>query len=418
MAIPVILLAAVHTLTLAEAARRALAENPDVVLARLDEQSAAQRVTLARDPFVPKVFAGSGLAYSHGFPMSIDGAAPSVVQARAVASVYNRQQRLQIEQAREEARGAGFASRTRSQQAVARTVQLFLEAEHKELAAGAARRQIESSRKVAAIVDLRVAEGREIPLESKRAALEAARAEQRLGILESDRDAAQAMLAVVLGYPDGDRVRPAGEQRAAADLPLAEEDAIARALADHPELRRLESALAAKNLEMRAHAASRYPRFDLVAQYGLLARFNNYEDFFRRFQRHNGQIGVSAQIPILAGPASRALASQAGIEAARLRIEVSRVRAQVRMDIEKGFRELRKAETARKVARLDLDVAREALSVHLARMEEGRSTLRQVEEARIGEQEKWMVYYDAQYQVESARWALLERAGGIMAALQ
>ena len=70
------------------------------------------------------------------------------------------------------------------------------------------------------------------------------------------------------------------------------------------------------------------------------------------------------------------------------------------------------------VSRLDLDVARESLAVQLARFEEGRTTLRQVEEARIAEQEKWMAYYDAVAQMESARYALLQQTGRLMAALR
>ena len=52
---------------------------------------------------------------------------------------------------------------------------------------------------------------------------------------------------------------------------------------------------------------------------------------------------------------------------------------------------------AAEVARLDLDVAREQLSVNLAQMQEGRLSLRQVEESRIVENAKWIAFYEAQY---------------------
>jgi hypothetical protein len=61
---------------------------------------------------------------------------------------------------------------------------------------------------------------------------------------------------------------------------------------------------------------------------------------------------------------------------------------------------------------------REQLSVQLARMEEGRATLKQVEELRLAEQEKWMAWFNAQAAVEHARYALLDRTGGLLAALQ
>ena len=76
------------------------------------------------------------------------------------------------------------------------------------------------------------------------------------------------------------------------------------------------------------------------------------------------------------------------------------------------------AEAQRDVARLDLDVAREQLSVNLALLQEGRILLSQVEESRIAESGKWMAFYDAQYAVERARWNLARQTGDLLAALR
>src|ERR1700732_4582676 len=81
-----------YTFTLKQVLTRAVAQNPDVAMARLDEQKAALGAKIARDPFSPKVFAGSGLAYSSGFPLSVNGAVPSIFQAQATQDVFNRQQ--------------------------------------------------------------------------------------------------------------------------------------------------------------------------------------------------------------------------------------------------------------------------------------------------------------------------------------
>ena len=51
--------AEVRSVSLKEAVQMALRDNPDVVLARLDEQKANLAITVAKDPFRPKVFAGS-----------------------------------------------------------------------------------------------------------------------------------------------------------------------------------------------------------------------------------------------------------------------------------------------------------------------------------------------------------------------
>jgi hypothetical protein len=63
------------------------------------------------------------------------------------------------------------------------------------------------------------------------------------------------------------------------------------------------------------------------------------------------------------------------------------------------------------VARLDLDVTHEQLSIDLAQLEEGRLGMRQVESARMAEDDKWIAVYDAQYALEKARWNLARLAG-------
>ena len=112
------------------------------------------------------------------------------------------------------------------------------------------------------------------------------------------------------------------------------------------------------------------------------------------------------------------MAAKADADGAKLRIELAQTRGRLTLETERRYRDLRTADSARHVARLDLDVAREQLSVQLARMEEGRATLKQVEELRLAEQEKWMAYFGTQAALERARFALLERTGGLLAALR
>src|SRR5439155_619435 len=115
--------AEIHTLSLREAVDRALHQNPDIALARLDEQKAAQAARLAKAPFTPSIFAGSGLAYSSGFPMSVDGAAPSILQARAKQYIFNRQQSYVAASARENVRSAGVTSERRHRHSKRHSIQ-------------------------------------------------------------------------------------------------------------------------------------------------------------------------------------------------------------------------------------------------------------------------------------------------------
>jgi outer membrane protein TolC len=110
--------------------------------------------------------------------------------------------------------------------------------------------------------------------------------------------------------------------------------------------------------------------------------------------------------------------SQTETDITHLRVQLNSARNQISADLQQSYRDVKKAELAAEVARLDLEVAREQLGVNLAQMQEGRLTLRQVEEARVAENDKWIAFYDAQYAVEKARWAVLRLTGDLVPAIE
>lgn len=410
--------AEVHTMTLRQAVERALQQNPEIAMARLDEVKAQAVVRVQKDPFAPHVSVGSGLAYTYGFPMSIDGSAPSIVQARASQYLFNRQQSYAVARSKEEARGAGIASASKRDDVAYRTATLFLDAERAARAGEMARQEVDSAQKAAATMKSRVAEGRALALESKRGELNLARARQAADELDADRETAETSLAMVLGYGAEDRVQAVVEERLAPALPASEEAAVKSALESNKELRRLESQIAAKGLESRGAKAARLPHADLVAQYSLFATFNHYQKYFLQYQANNAEIGLSFALPVLAGPGVSAAAAEADAEASKLKIQLAETRNQITADTHRSLRDLRKAEEQRDVARLDLDVARDQLSVNLALLREGRILVSQVEESRVAESGKWRAFYDAQYAVEKARWEVARQTGDLLAALR
>ncbi len=412
------LLAEVRTMTFKEAVELAMKQSPDMILTRLDEQRAQHSVEVARDPFFPKLFVGSGLAYSSGFPMSVESSAPSIFRAQAVQTLFDRQLSYRAAQAKEDARGAFMEAAAKREEVLLQTALTFLDAEHSARNEDAARKQVENLQRALDNVRLRVQEGRELGIEAKRAAVALAKAQQRLEGLAAENQNEEGMLAMLLGLAPGDRVRAAAEERPAAEVPATEEASVETALADNREIRRLESAVLAKSHEIRANRAARWPRVDLIAQYALFARFNNYEDFFRKFERHNGQLGMSFQVPLFSGRAALAQAAQAETDAARLRIEINNARRRINLETRKAYQDVKRAETAWDVARQDLELSRDNVSLLLAQLQEGRVTLRAVEEARFQENEKWMALYDARYALEKARLTLLKRTGSLMTALR
>ncbi len=395
-------------------------QNPDLVILRLDQQKARDQVSINKDPFSPKVFAGSGAAWTYGYPTSIDGSAPSIVQVRTQMAIFDRPQSYLVAQAKESLRGAGISLDQRQAEVIYRVASLFVDAENAARGRDAANQEAASLARVKQLMQARVEEGQELAHDARKASLAEQEAAQRMAMLSRDVAAAERSLGMALGLAPGEQVHAAQDQFPALDLPVSQEDAIAAALDSSPELKKLESDLQAKTLEVKSYKAYRLPKVDLVAQYALLAQVgNNFtNNICGRFQSNNIELGASFSIPIVAGSSSKAYASSAEADAAKIRAQITQIRSRIRSDIENAFDDFRVVDGARKLALEYLSFTRESTTMDLARMSEGQVLQAQVEQDRAEEQQKWKAYYDAQAAAQHARLNLLKATGTLQQALQ
>jgi outer membrane protein TolC len=408
----------VRTLTMKQAVNLAMQQNPDLMLLRFDEAKANQAVRIARDPFSPKAGLGSGLAYTNGFPQSVEGSAPSIIQARVQMSLFNKPQSYRVAQERENARSIKHEVAGKRDEVAERVALAYLDADRAGRLARIASKQVEALIQVLETVKARVGEGRAIRLDQMQAELDLQKARDRAELLASDTALAEKTLAFLLGMDPGDRAQASPDQAAVYELPESEDAAVKLALDNSSDLKKLQSQLLAKGYEGQASRAAWLPRADLIAQYGLFSRFNNLDQYFNRFQRNNFQIGASFQVPLLAGSAANALARQADADVSKLRTQVSLTRSRADLETRRAFQQVKNAERFLALARLDLEVAREQVSVALAKLEEGRATQREIEQARFLENEKWIAFHEAQVTLEKAQISLLRYAGTLQTALR
>src|SRR5579863_6832061 len=278
--LPCFCFAETRTMTLRQALDLALQQNPDVVLSQLDQRKARYQVTIAHDPFSPKVIAGSGAAYTYGFPTSIDGNAPSILEAKTQMAIFDKSQSYLVAQAKENLRGAGIDIASRQEEVAFRVASLFLDAEYASRSFAAAQRQAETLAHVQQLVQSRVDEGRELKLEASKATLAIKKIQHQVNLLNDDVTNAETSLALALGLTASDRIRPAEEDRSTLETPASEEAALEAVLENSPELKRLESNLQAKTLEIKSNKAKRLPTVGLVAQYSLLGGYNRFQQYF------------------------------------------------------------------------------------------------------------------------------------------
>ena len=404
-------------MTLPQALELAARQNPDVALARLDSQRASASIQVAQDPFRPKVYGGSGLAYTSGYPNSIDGNAPSIFEVKTEMALFDRSKSYALVSARVSARGAQQGAQAKAEEVAYQAADIFLTASQAEHETDTLDHQLPSLQSVLNTMTAAVGEGSELPLEQKRAQVNLVSTQQRLEAAKLDVDYYEMLLAVALGYPATDRVKPIDSELASIPSPPSEGEAADMATRNNKELSQMQSTVLAKQMDFRSFRAERLPKVGLVAQYALFAKYN-YQQYFQKFQRNNGQLGASITIPILTGSASKGFAEQALIDSQKIRIQMDQVRNRILADTRRSYEQWEKARSLRTVARMQLDFAREELTVLLAQNGEGRASLSKVEEARLEESNRWIVFYECDLQEIRAKLAILRQTGTLMATVR
>ena len=120
---------------------------------------------------------------------------------------------------------------------------------------------------------------------------------------------------------------------------------------------------------------------------------------------------------MLVGAAPNALAQQAYTDMQKLRIQMDQLRNRVITETRRAYEQWKKAESFRDLVREQLDLVREDLTVALAQNGEGRVSLKEVEQKRLDESDRWIALYDAETQVTRAKLALLRQTGTLLAAV-
>lgn len=403
-----------RVLTLKEAVALAVRNSRDMTAARLRLNIADKTADVSRSFFRPNLYTGSGAAYTSGFPQS-PGGAPTLFNVSFVQTVFNRPL-TGVLRASEERAKAERMDIDRTQDAVMlQTATLYLELAKVRHTLKLLRGERASASKIVDVTRARSGEGLELPIETTRAQLTAAKIEVRLVQQESREESLAAQLRDVTGLGDASFEVSAEEFPGIAAQSAAE--LVELAVANSVELKVAEHERRAREQRVKGEKGGHLPTLDVVGYYGLYSKANNFQDFYQRFERHGVTIGVRAQIPIFSAKTS-AQVELAKSELSAAEMEWKAKRAEIEMAVRQQSRAGREAEAQREVARLELQLAQDSVRVLQAQFEEGRVGLRELERARVEENEKWMQYVDAKFQQQKAQLELLRATGQIARALQ
>ena len=400
-----------------EAVRLAMGESVDVQLARLRVETSTSDLALASADRSLQVHAGSGLGATSGIPQSIQGSAPSVAQVTVRKPLIDLGRARRAEGVREQIRSGELAFDAASEESVYRVGLLYLDFEHSTREVERMNGDLQLYEEIEALTAARVEEGLEASLALSRVRLDTARARERLATAQTQSAMLEAELKSKLGMGQDVQLRPepGGDDPGSALTEFAE-TIRPRPVDEHPEIAALGAEIRAARHRAAEARSARLPRMDVVGQYALLARFNNYDDYFRRFQRHNWQAGLAVEIPVFTG---RGIAERVAKERLRERELTLRQEARTAAVEVDGLRSralLKQAERLADLARQELAFARENLSVLLAQFDEGSIGVEELERARIVESAAWGGLIRSRYDLAKALLGSVYTSGRIRSA--
>ena len=403
-------------LTLKEAVTLAVGNSRDLALARLQYGLVQREAGVTRSAFRPNFYTGTGAAYTSGFPLMSGGGVPAIFSLSYDQQIFNpplKGEQRAAEQRAEEQR--------LSMEGVRDTVMVRAALEYLELAKVRHAQELMRGERMSAARILesmreRADAGRELPIEVTRAQLTAARIEQRIAQLEDREDLLSGELRNAMGLPPDQPIEVSTEEIPGAATDEAK-DLVSQAMANNTELKQAETERRAREEKWKGERGGRWPTVSLIGQYNVLSNTNNYTDFFNKFQRNNVIFGLEIRIPIFASRTTSAVAfARADLDAAELM--VAKKRSELSLDVRRMARQVREADLAGEVARLELQLAQENLRILQLQFDQGRGSLRDLEAAHLEENDKWLSFLDANYARQQAQLELLRTTGQVAKVLQ
>jgi outer membrane protein TolC len=303
---------------------------------------------------------------------------------------------------------------------IVRTATAYLELSKVRHSLDLIRGEEASGAKILEAVRDRVAANQELPIEVTRTQLSLARIAERV-VKSEDREAfLDAQIRDLTGIPDGQSLEVEPEDASfTAELATAQSEAEIESMAiqNDRSLAEAENERAAREQILKGARWSYFPKVDLVGQYSVLSKINNYNEFYKKFERNNVNVGLQITIPLFAAKTSANVAL-AKSQLSEAELMLGNKRQQVRFDVQQKARSVRELDASREVARLDLQLAQETLQLEQSKFDQNRITLQEMEQARLDENDKWVAFLDADFARQQAQLTLLQATGQLAKVFQ
>ncbi len=396
--------------SLAEVVRLALAHSPDLALARVRYSVAKNTVGVDRSSFLPNLYTGSGAAYTNGFPQTPSGSAPAVFEMSYNQALLDKQQRGQLHADEDLAKNEEVAYQNARENVIVSAASSYLELADVQRSLQVLQGERGSAQQILDLMQQREAAGLELPMAVTQSQLQLAKVEQRIVHYRDREQVLTEQLRKMTGLPADQPLQASSDDTLASESAQPASNVLTDVVEHSSALQEAENYRLARQQLLRGAKGSYWPTIDIIGEYSVLSKINNYQEFFSKFQRNNVNVGIQVTIPIFAAKTSSQVAlARSDFDEANL--ELAATRSAVEQGAEQKVQALKEADAAQEVARLDLQLAQEQLQDREAQFNQGHATLDQLEQARVVENEKWLAFLDAGLSHERAQLDLLQATG-------
>lgn len=406
----------------------ALSHATAAAISSADEQHAAASYRELRDNYIPQLSTGAGLGFSYGFPLALEGSAPSLFNINTQSALLNSSLRDFIRAAKADSAVASLKSKDQRDQIIQDAAQSYAELAKWEQRLARLQETEADTHKLQTAVEERVKEGIDSELDQLKARVSAARVRQRIAEAQGSAAVVREHLSKLTGLPATGIQTDPDSIPAAPAAPPAEEPAKDNAATNLSVQAAVEHARA-QYLRAQGEHRALWPSIDFAAQYALLSRFNNYQNYYipsrpcttslgeflcvtNSFQQNNATVGVSIRFPLF-NASQRARAQAADADALKATKQAEAAKNQVSEQTLRLQRSVTQLQAARDVAQLELEIAQKNVDAVQTRMDNGAANLHDLDDARTQVSERFIALQDVNFNLECSQLGLLRSTGDL-----
>jgi len=339
----------------------------------------------------------------------LENAAPSIFNVNSQSAVINPALREFLRAARAESGAAALQTKDQRQQVMQDIVVTYLELAKWEGMLPELNKTHADAQKGLELIKQRVDAGVDSQIEGQKSQLIAARAHLRALQGQGAVDVLRDHLAKMTGLSSNSIVTVPDSIPALPEI-RQEDDVAARATESSFVLQAARFKARAQAFRAKGEHHSLWPSLDFAAQYAVLSKYNNYDQFFKTFERNNASLGVVIRFPFL-NFSQRAHAQAADAEALHANKEVENAKNQISQEVLKLQRSLEQLKAAQDVSQLEYELAQSNMNAVEIRVSSGMANIHDQADAQIDVAEKFNSLEDAKFQLLRARVALLRATG-------